>query len=286
MSDYRPVAKELKYDSGRKKFYVDEELLVKRIFGENYQDAWQQYVNELDPTRLIPSRGGVGYFAGMYFNGESIPVAFEEYSFQITMFDDYESWREADKAIKQTAAWKRLLWEGFTDYQPLPFASRDFEFEHAPGWLLDSFAYDIPSVRAFVDFDNFDLASARFYDQLNDSVLKAYVSNAIAHRIQSLYWDMHQFWLNVSNAITTLAAEAKTQSDFWKAQHDAVPDFREIIRLELRLLFDNRVVDESGINCANCGSQHEYVCTRCERVGYCSEDCQREHWIKHKAGCK
>jgi len=286
MSSYVPVAKELKYDSETKRFYVDEELLVKRVFGEDYQDAWQRHINELDPSRLIPSRKGVGYFAGMYFNGESIPVTFEDYSFQIPMFDDYESWRKADKDIKQTAAWKRLLREGFTDYQPLPHAIRDFQFEYAPGWLLDSFAYDIPSLKALIDFNDFALSSVRFYEQLNKNVLKAYISNNIAAQIQSLYWDLHQFWLGVGKAVQTLAAEATKQSDFWKSQHDAVPDFREIIRLELRLLFDNRVVDESGINCANCGSQHEYVCTRCERVGYCSEDCQREHWIKHKAECK
>lgn len=286
MSSYVPDARELKYDSETKRFYVDEELLVKRVFGEDYQDAWQRHINELDPTRLIPSRNGVGYFAGMYFNGESIPVRFEQYSFEIPIFDNYESYSKADKATRETPAWKRLLREGFTDYQPLPRALREFHFESAPGWLLDSFAYDISSLRALVDFDNFDLSAAKFYDLLNDNVLKAYISNSIAENIRNLYWDLHQFWLGVGKAVHTLAAEASKQSDFWKAQYDAVPDFREIIRLELKLLFDSRVVDESGISCANCGSQREYVCTKCNRAGYCSEECQREHWIKHKATCK
>ena len=43
--------------------------------------------------------------------------------------------------------------------------------------------------------------------------------------------------------------------------------------------------------CANCGKAEEddnklKTCTSCKMVKYCSRDCQRSHWPKHKKACK
>jgi hypothetical protein len=284
MSDYQPSARELQYDRNSENFYVDEELLVKRIFGEDYQDAWQQHINELDPSRLIPSRQGVGYFAGMYFNNETIPLAFGNYSFQVQMFDNLDRELEEVEAVKQTAAWKRLLDEGFQPFQKPPMTNRNFDFENAAGWIFDSFYNEIPSGIRVVSDDYF-MAAARVYDQLNNNVLKAYISHHIADKIRELYDNLYRFWQYVSESVTTLAAEAKTESEFWKDLHNAVPDFREIIRRELKLLFRNRVVDENTINCANCGSLSKYACGRCMRVGYCSQKCYIKKLSEHKGQC-
>lgn len=37
--------------------------------------------------------------------------------------------------------------------------------------------------------------------------------------------------------------------------------------------------------CAVCGALSRDCCSRCERVFYCSVECQREDWPKHKLSC-
>lgn len=38
--------------------------------------------------------------------------------------------------------------------------------------------------------------------------------------------------------------------------------------------------------CERCGVKSKLRCSKCERIYYCSADCQREHWPAHKTVCK
>ncbi|KAJ7160259.1 hypothetical protein C8R46DRAFT_1107533 [Mycena filopes] len=46
---------------------------------------------------------------------------------------------------------------------------------------------------------------------------------------------------------------------------------------------------ETGAKCAKCGKDDNAstlrACTGCVNVSYCSENCQKEHWSSHEAGC-
>ena len=37
--------------------------------------------------------------------------------------------------------------------------------------------------------------------------------------------------------------------------------------------------------CASCGAIAAFHCSRCTQVKYCSKDCQRAHWKKHRPAC-
>ena len=40
------------------------------------------------------------------------------------------------------------------------------------------------------------------------------------------------------------------------------------------------------VKCANCGSQAKNRCSACQKVAYCSGECQKSHWkTKHRTQC-
>ena len=43
--------------------------------------------------------------------------------------------------------------------------------------------------------------------------------------------------------------------------------------------------DSSDKSCAACGAAALMRCSACKAEGYCSRECQREHWKAHKAFC-
>ena len=44
---------------------------------------------------------------------------------------------------------------------------------------------------------------------------------------------------------------------------------------------------KEGQACAKCGKSHStMICSACRNVVYCSQDCQREDWKRHKKDCR
>jgi hypothetical protein len=43
---------------------------------------------------------------------------------------------------------------------------------------------------------------------------------------------------------------------------------------------------EKNIILCYCGKEKKYICSQCQAIGYCSLECQRLDWKKHKPACK
>lgn len=47
----------------------------------------------------------------------------------------------------------------------------------------------------------------------------------------------------------------------------------------------NNLIMESTA-CVNCGIPSKLKCTNCKNVFYCTKECQKDHWKKHKNNCR
>lgn len=274
MGEYGPRAKELYFENGR--VFIDEEKFIIRLFGEDYQDSFQQLVNELDPSRNIPSLNGVGYFARLFFNRESINVTLMDFNWEVKMYDTSE---EASAATEEMAA------QFSFSSSVLPTLDRELDINHAPGFLYDSFAYRIPAITdLFGTMEDFNISSARLYDALDEKVLRAYFSYSISTAIQYFYLDLARLYYNIAQNYPRNSAEATEKEQLYKSLRDTTPDLHSIIELELRRLI-SELGKQKDIGCVVCSTPSANVCSKCDKVRYCSTDCQRQDWSAHKDHC-
>uniref|UniRef100_A0A7M5UIQ1 MYND-type domain-containing protein n=1 Tax=Clytia hemisphaerica TaxID=252671 RepID=A0A7M5UIQ1_9CNID len=63
---------------------------------------------------------------------------------------------------------------------------------------------------------------------------------------------------------------------------------------KLRMHKEKRKISETTVSprstsfeCSNCSkNEARSRCSRCTAVKYCSKECQKDHWVKHKVLCK
>ena len=76
------------------------------------------------------------------------------------------------------------------------------------------------------------------------------------------------------------AARAATEADDQER-------FEEELARENRMLSDAALGKTEGTPCAKCGiGGAKKLCGRCRQVSYCSQECQKQHWKRHKKQCR
>ena len=63
--------------------------------------------------------------------------------------------------------------------------------------------------------------------------------------------------------------------------------FEEDLARENRMLSDAALGKTAGTPCATCGiGGAKKLCGRCRQVSYCTQECQKQHWKRHKKQCQ
>lgn len=100
------------------------------------------------------------------------------------------------------------------------------------------------------------------------------------------------FISRAKNVITYLLQNARDPRELLATfPFDLISPSTELFEYFINLAYGTHVsqlpeTSKDKLNCHMCGKETTLFCGACKKIYYCSADCQKAHWIKHKTTCK